>query len=383
MKPICPRCSYTGIVEAATAPGATCPRCGEPLNQLLRSGAQASTLLTAAIAPAFTPQSIMQNQNAYAPSAEAVFEDVLEIPTPPRSNAQPTGEQMLVLEDVIPEEDFSSPEEMPGLPFESTDTEDDTLLEEDTLLRAEPAGYILSAETAAPAVEMSTQVGPQVYGASETSSFDYDHGRAWLRIVPLLLLLGTLVFFALYFLGNRMGNWGSKPQELAAANPAPPETQSPAPAVAPEKAEPASSAPQTAAADSTAPAAKEDTPAPAAKPSEPEAKPEPKPAASAQAPVAAPATAPAAAPSAQQAVGNFTVQVGSYNNSAQADERAGRLRSGGIEARVVRAEIPHRGTWYRVQAGQFASRDEAARFASELKGKGAADSFLITELQGQ
>jgi cell division protein FtsN len=329
----------------------------------------------------------MENQNAYAPSADTVLEDVLDIPSPPRS-AMPTGEQMLVLEDVIPAEEFSMLDESFEPPSEIMEAD------EESLLRTEPGTYILPGDAARLAGEQSPLAGPQVYGASETSSFDYDNGRAWLRLAPVLLLISAFVFFALYFLGNRMSGWGQKPQEVA-ANPAQAEPQSAAPAAAPEKVEqnttpaalPESQGAVAVAKEETpAPAKEQATLAPAAKPSVETAKAESKPVESAPAAAAAPAPAqavPAPAPVAQSSAGNFTVQVGSYNNSAQADERAGQLRSGGVEARVVRAEIPRRGTWYRVQAGRFASRDEATRFASGLKARGAADSFLIAELQGQ
>jgi cell division septation protein DedD len=332
----------------------------------------------------------MENQNAYAPSADTVFEEVLDIPRPLRSD-EPTGDQMLVLEDVIPAAEFSAPDE-------SFDEQSESAEEEETLLRTEPGTYILPGDAAASAGEKSPlQTGPQVYGAAETSSFDYDNGRAWLRLAPVLLLIGVMVFFALYFLGNRMSGWGQRPQESAAL-PAQPETTSAATATAPEKTEqaiaPASSpeAPATPEASSAVAAqAKEESPAPAtvavtapaAEPSVETAKAESKPAQSEPAASSAPAPAPVAQSSTGNSTGNFTIQVGSYNNSAQADERAGRLRSSGVEARVVRAEIPRRGTWYRVQAGRFTTRDEAARFASELKARGAADSFLIAEFQGQ
>ncbi len=399
MRPICPRCHYSIMVDAQassiSSPGAlVCPRCAEPLEQLHWSGAQTPTLTAAAAAVA--PQRIMENQNAYAPSADTVFEDVLDIPRPLRSE-EPAGDQMLVLEDVIPAAEFSAPDE-------SFDERPESA-EEETLLRTEPGTYILPAEPATPAGEKSPlQVGPEVYGAAETSSFDYDNGRAWLRLAPVLLLIGVMVFFALYFLGNRMSSWGNRPQESAAALPAQPETTSATTATAPEKSEQAtapaasSQAPATPEASSAvAVQAKEETPAPAtipvtaptAAPSVETTKAESKPAQSETAATSsAPAqpqvaAKPAPAPVAQSSTGNFTIQVGSYNNSAQAEERAGRLRSSGVEARVVRAEIPRRGTWYRVQAGRFATRDEAARFASELKARGAADSFLIAEFQGQ
>src|SRR5207244_1048164 len=55
----------------------------------------------------------------------------------------------------------------------------------------------------------------------------------------------------------------------------------------------------------------------------------------------------------KQGEGSITVQVASFNNQAQADERVASLKSAGIEARVVKADIPGKGTWYRVQIGRF------------------------------
>lgn len=376
MKSICPKCHYTGMFDAAASvssfpSGLTCPRCGEALAPLPWSGAQTPKLTTAAAAVA--PQLIMENQNAYAPSAEPVFEDVLDIPSPLRST-EPKAEHHPILEDVISADDLSIPEESFEAHVEGTDTD------EATLLRTQPGGYVLAGDGASLAGEKSTPTDARLYRASEAVPADHSNGRTWLRFAPLLLLIGALVFFALYFLGNRMGRLGSNPQEVAAV-PAQPETQSAAPAAATAKAEQnaTAAAPPEA---STAATAKEEAQAPVAQPSPRAAKAESKP--TAAEPAAVPAPSPASpAPVAQHSAGNFTVQVASYNNSAQADERAGRLRSSGVEARVVRAEIPRRGTWYRVQVGRFASSEEAARFASELKGKGATDTFIITQVQGQ
>jgi cell division protein FtsN len=81
-------------------------------------------------------------------------------------------------------------------------------------------------------------------------------------------------------------------------------------------------------------------------------------------------------------VGSLTVQVGSYNVIEQANERVARLQAAGFSARVATIELPKRGTWYRVQAGRFSNREEAARYGNELKSKGAADSFIIADAAG-
>ena len=77
--------------------------------------------------------------------------------------------------------------------------------------------------------------------------------------------------------------------------------------------------------------------------------------------------------------GNYTLQVGSFNDVAEANERVARLGSLGIKAYVARVEIPKRGTWYRVQTGSFASREEAARYGTQLRNKGTVPDFIIAE----
>ncbi|MCA1615299.1 MAG: SPOR domain-containing protein [Acidobacteria bacterium] len=79
--------------------------------------------------------------------------------------------------------------------------------------------------------------------------------------------------------------------------------------------------------------------------------------------------------------GKFTLQVGSYNVAAEAEARASSLKAAGVEARVAQVEIPKRGTWYRVQAGRFASREEAERGGRQLREKGLAASYLTASLQ--
>ena len=76
--------------------------------------------------------------------------------------------------------------------------------------------------------------------------------------------------------------------------------------------------------------------------------------------------------------GNLTFQVGSFNDQAQASDRAKNLKAANIDARVVAANIPGKGTWYRVQIGRFPSRDQAASYANQLRGKGAVQDFIVT-----
>jgi DedD protein len=84
-----------------------------------------------------------------------------------------------------------------------------------------------------------------------------------------------------------------------------------------------------------------------------------------------------------QGSGNFTVQVGSYSDRAQALERANSLRSAGFDARLAEVQLPKRGTWYRVHAGRFGTRDEATRYGQQLRAQKVAAETIITEIQDQ
>ena len=95
-------------------------------------------------------------------------------------------------------------------------------------------------------------------------------------------------------------------------------------------------------------------------------------------PVSALASAPATQP-ASPVRGGLTVQVGSYNERAQAQERIAFLRSAGIEARIVEVQIPLRGTWYRVHSGRFMNRAEAMRYGEQLRAKGVGQDLMVTE----
>jgi cell division protein FtsN len=82
-----------------------------------------------------------------------------------------------------------------------------------------------------------------------------------------------------------------------------------------------------------------------------------------------------------QSDGKFTIQIGSYPNVEAANSKVAQLQSGGVPARVVVANIPRKGTWYRIHVGRFANREQAERYARELKSKGVAKELFITDVQ--
>ncbi len=81
--------------------------------------------------------------------------------------------------------------------------------------------------------------------------------------------------------------------------------------------------------------------------------------------------------------GSLTIQIGAFKSEAEANSRISKLKASGIDARVVKADVPGKGTWFRVQAGRFTNEGEASKYGSELKAKGSARDFIVTGYQGQ
>lgn len=76
--------------------------------------------------------------------------------------------------------------------------------------------------------------------------------------------------------------------------------------------------------------------------------------------------------------GSYSVQVGAFAELSQANEQVSRLRAAGFEARVVE---PGGATRFRfqVRSGLYATREEAARLASDLHARGAAGETVIVD----
>ena len=76
--------------------------------------------------------------------------------------------------------------------------------------------------------------------------------------------------------------------------------------------------------------------------------------------------------------GDWTIQVGSFNDQGQAGDRQAALRAANLPARISKVEIAGKGTWFRIQIGGFGSREEALRFGSQLRARGAIQDFIAT-----
>ena len=81
--------------------------------------------------------------------------------------------------------------------------------------------------------------------------------------------------------------------------------------------------------------------------------------------------------------GSLTVQIAAFTELGPAQQTVARLKNSGVEARLVKAEVPGKGTWYRVQVGRYTSESEATKYGGELRAKGAARDFIVTGYQAQ
>jgi cell division septation protein DedD len=130
----------------------------------------------------------------------------------------------------------------------------------------------------------------------------------------------------------------------------PPAPEPARPAAPPEPPRPAPAAAPPAPAPAPAPAAAESGPAPAE--AKPPTREEPKPTVREE-------------PKAPAPEGTFTIQVGSVRDAAQARRIVERYKS--HRARIVTADIPGKGRWYRVRVGSFDSRAAAERYLKDMQ----------------
>jgi len=86
----------------------------------------------------------------------------------------------------------------------------------------------------------------------------------------------------------------------------------------------------------------------------------------------------AAAPSAPMGrVGGYQLQISSFRNPADATKFTDQLRARGHKAYVVEANVPGRGTSYRVRVGPFSSLQVAAAYRQRFEAKEHVVPFLM------
>lgn len=394
MKVICPKCQFENQADSTRV---VCARCATiiEVKQDLSAGLEGNGKRQTARLPfvgnvgnsqplnnPLNAPPVTANRDVYATRIGDDFDDVLDIPrqTPPSHQAgqaspmnQANNEPTMAFEDVFAMPNYDSPQTYDFPPQEKKPTAPMEGFPTGTNRQRATQDYDESPEPEF----MGWPVLPENadYETDQAGSMASNRGALFIRIGVGVLVFGLLSVAAYFLLGKKIGerqtefnervssstseaNSTYPPATLPSIESKPAETQPPAPVATTEIAKPQDQG------STVANNAKPIDIAPA--PGKTGHSPSPKPA-----PVEQPV---AATPN----NGNLTIQVASFNDQAQANERVNWLRSKGAEARAVKVEIPGKGTWYRVQIGGFKSREEANSFANQLKSKGVLQDFIVT-----
>ncbi len=390
MKVICPKCQFENQADSSRV---VCARCATiiEVKQDLGTGLEGNGKRQTARLPFVGNVGNSQPLNNPLPNPPANagrdvyatrigddFDDVLDIPrqTQPTYQAgqmnQPNNEPTTAFEDVFAMPNYDSPqsydspsqpERKPTAPMEGFPTGPNrqrATQDYDESPEPEFMGWPVLPENAD-------------YEPDQTGTMTSNRGALLIRIGLGVLVFGLLSVAAYFLLGDKIAKRQAEFNDRVTSG----NTETVAGSTYPPATLPSIESKPPAASPSTEPAKPQDQ-APAvsnnAKPIEIQ-----------------PATgktghssSPKPAPQTEQSVaitpnnGSLTIQVASFNDQGQANERVNSLRSKGVEARAVRVEIPNKGTWYRVQIGGFKSREEASGYANQLRSKGILQDFIIT-----
>lgn len=402
MKIICPKCQYENQADSSRI---VCARCATIIEVKQDQGTgvdsngrrqtarlpfvgnvgNSQPLNNPLNNPASNPSS-SPSQDVYATRVGDDFDDVLDIPRQTQPSYSSGNEPATAFEDVFAMPNYDSPANYDFPPQEKKPT---------APIDGFPTGQGRQRSTqdygAAPEPEfMGWPVLPENGDddQEQVNSLSTNRGALLARVGLGVVVFGLLSFLAYYFLSDKI----AKRQEGHPSGAASSETGAGKTGTAPTY--PPATVPSL---ENKQPEAKPSAPV-SSKPADSTQQAESKPqiqtpsksndAAKAVPIVPLPAgksehIVPKPAPPTKQSVpaapgkGSLTIQVASFSDKAQADERVARLRQFNAEARVVQAEVNGK-TWYRVQIGGFKSREEAANQASQLKGKGAIQDFIIT-----
>jgi cell division septation protein DedD len=75
--------------------------------------------------------------------------------------------------------------------------------------------------------------------------------------------------------------------------------------------------------------------------------------------------------------GRYTVQAASFRNRQQAVKFAEQIKNRGYPAYFGESRSSEQNIWYYVRISRFENKQEAKEFAEDLKGKGVIDDFYI------
>ena len=79
--------------------------------------------------------------------------------------------------------------------------------------------------------------------------------------------------------------------------------------------------------------------------------------------------------------GRFTVQLDAPQSQAEANEKVKQLKAKGIEAYILKSQIPGKGTFFRVRVGMFPNANEARQFGASLQKQGKVRDFFVAPFE--
>ncbi|MBP6821099.1 MAG: SPOR domain-containing protein [Acidobacteria bacterium] len=383
MKVICPKCQFENQADSSRV---VCARCATIIEIKPDQGAglEANGKRQTARLPfvgnvgnsqPLPPPPIAPNRDVYATRIGDDFDDVLDIPRQTQPTAPHSNEPTTKFEDV-----FAMPN------YEATTTPYDLQQQE-----KKPTGPIEGFPTGT-SKQRSTQDYEEVpepefmgwpvlpesndYEQDQAGGFSANRGALLLRVSMVVLVFGLLSVLAYYLLYDKISsrqhglndrissNTPNSAQLPPASVPSP---EAGLPAAKPSVTNPVSEAPKSTEPIQTNQSSGQKIDIVPVNGKSGHAS-SPKPAPAIETPV----------PASKQ--GSLTIQVASFNDQGQANERVNSLRSKGEDARSVKVDIPGKGTWYRVQIGGFKSREDAISHASQLKSKGILQDYIVTTI---
>lgn len=211
----------------------------------------------------------------------------------------------------------------------------------------------------------------------EKIEISLDDRQVWALGLSGLLLLGG-VFTIGVLVGRKSGPPSPGPQGELAALDASAASERPAPPLAvPMANRPPPPAPQVEALEARQSALA----APAAEPRPAAVVPAPRPAAvipAPQRPVQIAAATVVSLTAAPRDAGEFTVQVGSSQDRAEALHMENKARAAGLKPYSVAADLGAKGTWYRVRVGAFHDKDAANRYRRDVERELRANAVVMS-----
>lgn len=79
--------------------------------------------------------------------------------------------------------------------------------------------------------------------------------------------------------------------------------------------------------------------------------------------------------------GRFTVQLEAAPTLAEAQDKVKQFKTKGVEAYIIKSQVPGKGTFYRVRVGVFPNQNEARKFGGDLQQQGVVSGYFIAPFE--